>query len=115
MLALPSGTVRRESFIRPFRRPRVKRAWPDDPVIVVLLDHVCAPAGHARGGKDRRVKRGIEAEHRENGRGVEINVGAEMFLALHRRLELFADRHPLLLPYALTEIAPDLAHDRHPR
>src|SRR5205807_9354304 len=68
-----------------------------------------APTGDARHGEDRRVQFRRKLQHRENRRGVEIDVGAELFLALHRFFEILADRHPLLLAQALSEIAPDLA------
>ena len=40
---------------------------------------------------------GRNLQHREDRRGVKIDVGAKLFLALHRRFEILADRHPLLL------------------
>src|ERR1041385_1378354 len=83
--------------------------------MVVLLYHVRAPTCDARSGKDRRVQRRIESEHRKYGCGVEIDVGTEMFLVLHRLLELLANRDPILFSSPFTKVAPDLTHDRHTR
>src|SRR2546428_12971595 len=45
-----------EGHIRLRRRPDIGRAGPDEPVVVLLLDHVRAPAGDARADEDRRVE-----------------------------------------------------------
>src|SRR5437868_15476871 len=81
----------------------------------MLLDDMRAPASDARGGKDRRVQRRIEFEHSEHRRGVEIDIRAQMFFALHRLLELLANWNPVFLASALAQVAPDLAHDRYAR
>jgi hypothetical protein len=83
--------------------------------VVVLLDDVRAPARHARHREDRRVQLRRNFQHREDRRRVEIDVGAKLFLSLHRRFQVFANRHPLFLAQALAEIARDLPHNRHPR
>src|SRR6185436_13706254 len=101
---LTASAVRRQPFVRPLRRSSIERAGTDEPIVIVLFDHVGAPAGHAGGGKDRRVQRGIEAEHGEDRRGVKIDVRAEMLLAFHRGLEIFTNRYPLLLAHAFAEI-----------
>src|SRR3954469_2056853 len=48
------GTVTRAGIL-PQSRSGIERARSNQPIIIVLLDHVRAPAGHTRSGKDRRV------------------------------------------------------------
>src|SRR4030095_805063 len=47
--------IREDSRIRSHLWPNVKRARPNETVVVVLLCHVRAPACNARRGDDRRV------------------------------------------------------------
>src|ERR1700730_1600002 len=68
--------------------PSVKGARTDQSIVIVLLDDVRAPASHARGSKNRRVQFRRETEHGKYRRRVQIDIRTELFLALHRLLEL---------------------------
>src|SRR3989442_4331536 len=72
-----------EGHIRLRRRPDVGRAGPDEPVVVLLLDHVRAPAGDARADEDRRVEVARDPYQEVGHGGVEIQIWGEALLLLH--------------------------------
>src|SRR2546425_12114143 len=72
-----------EGHIRLRRRPDIGRAGPDEPVVVLLLDHVRAPAGDTRADEDRRVEIAGDP-YQEVGHGsIEIQVWIETPFLLH--------------------------------
>src|SRR5437867_7897345 len=83
--------VRKNAMIRTRSRSGVKRARPDQTIIVMLFDHMRAPAGHARRSKNRRVELRWKTEHPKHGRRVKIDICAKMLLPVHRFLELFTN------------------------
>src|SRR5207247_8232995 len=69
-----------EGHIRLRRRADIGRAGPDEPIVVLLLDHVRAPAGDARAHEDRRVEVAWNPYQEVGHGGVEIQIGIEAFL-----------------------------------
>src|SRR2546428_145541 len=57
-----------EGHIRLRRRADIGRARPNEPIVVLLLDDVRAPAGDARADEDRRVE-GAGKPYQEGGHG----------------------------------------------
>src|SRR5437773_11759950 len=72
-----------EGHIRLRRRADIGRAGPDEPIVVLLLDHVRAPAGDARAHEDRRVEVAWYPYQEVGHGGVEIQIGEEALLLLH--------------------------------
>src|SRR2546426_1756942 len=72
-----------EGHIRLRRRADIGRARPNEPIVVLLLDDVRAPAGDARADEDRRV--GVAGKpYQEGGHGgVEVQGGVEGLFLLH--------------------------------
>src|SRR5262245_9673805 len=95
--------------------PGIKRTWPDQTIMILLLGHMRAPAGDARGSEKWRVQLWGKAEHPKDRRGVKIHVGAKMFFAIPELLELLANWNPVFLAGAAAQIAPNLTHRRNAR
>src|SRR5678816_3644339 len=66
----------------------VVRARANQPVVVVLLDDVRAPAGDAAGGDHRGEEIDGDAERIEQGRRVEVDVGDEPLPVSYTHLTL---------------------------
>src|SRR5206468_11959047 len=72
-----------EGHIRLWWRPDIGRARPDEPIVVLLLDDMRAPAGDARADEDRRVEIAGDPYQEIGHGGVEIQVGVEALFLLH--------------------------------
>src|ERR1035437_3756513 len=72
----------------PYREAGVVGSGTDETVVVVLLQHVRGPAGHAAYGEDWGEDIDGDAERIIRGRGVEIDVGVEIFRFLYVLFDL---------------------------
>src|SRR3989449_7214436 len=63
-----------EGHIRLRRRADIGRARPDEPIVILLLDDVRAPAGDARADEDRRVE-AAGGPYQEVGHGGIVDQG----------------------------------------
>src|SRR5688500_4784363 len=63
------------------RRPDVIRAWPDEPIVLVLLQAVRGPSGDAADGEDWGIQIDRNAERVIRRRRVEVDVGIQLLLA----------------------------------
>src|SRR5437588_4399827 len=55
-------------------RSGVERAGTNQAIVIVLLNDVRAPTGHARSGQERRVEFRVESKHPKDGRGVKNHI-----------------------------------------
>src|SRR5437773_427624 len=69
-------------LIGPSRRTYVKAARTDQPVVVVLLDDVSAPAGNPGAGEDGRVQLRRDAQQMKHRGRIEVHIAAEVFFPL---------------------------------
>src|SRR5213075_374959 len=72
-----------------------------------------APACYAGPSEKRRIQLRRKSQQPKHGRGVKIDVGAQLFLPFHHLFERLANRHPILFPCTFPKVARDLAHRRH--
>src|SRR3989441_7798186 len=72
-----------EGHKRLWWRPDIGRARPDEPIVVLLLDDLRAPAGDARADEDRRVEVAGKPYQKVGHGGVEVQVGVEALFLLH--------------------------------
>src|SRR5437867_5601702 len=79
----------------------VVAAWPDQAVVVVLLDDVRRPARDAAGGDHRREEIHRDAQRVEERCRVEVDVGNELLRLVDARVEL----HRHLVPFELAGLA----------
>src|SRR2546430_4479726 len=97
------------------RRTDVKAARSYQPVMVVLLDDVGAPASDPGAGEDGRVQLRRDAQQMKHRGRIEVHIAAEVFFPLHHSFQLFTDAHPTFLAELLAEPTGELAHDRDAR
>src|SRR5450755_400911 len=109
-LALLDGYI----FLR-IGRPNVIGAGADQAIVVELLDDVGGPAADSREGKYRSEQIYVNPQRVIGGCGVEIHIGVEFFLSLHKFFDLAGHLEPLALAAALPQIAGHFAQVRGPR
>src|ERR1700730_5946460 len=90
-------------------------AWTDQAIVVELLDNVGNPAADSRHGKYRSEQVYVNPQGVVGGCGVEVDVGIELLLGLHKFFNLVRHLEPFALATALAQIAGHLAQVRGPR
>src|SRR5262249_55416177 len=97
--ALPAGTlgaIRRGELAA--RLADVLRGRTDDPVVRVLLEHVCRPARNPAGGEQRREQVGRDAEVAVDRGRPEVDVRVQALLLKDRLLGSQRDLVPVRFP-----------------
>src|SRR5690242_11764273 len=64
-------------------RPRIQSAWANQPVMVLLFDHMRAPSCDARTDEHRRRELAWNVHQEIGHSGIKIQVGEESFFFLH--------------------------------
>jgi hypothetical protein len=95
--------------------PNVIRAGADQAIVVELLDDVSGPTADSRDGEDGGKQIYVNSQGVVGGCGVEIHIGVELFLSLHKFFDLAGHLEPLALATAFPQIAGHFAQVRGPR
>src|ERR1700682_6024631 len=109
-----SLTVYRLSFINRhvgigIFRAHIFRPWPDQPVVIQLLDHMRCPSANARDREYRGEQVEIDSQSVVGGSRVEVDVRVQLLFGLHEVLDFFRHVVPLALPAGFAQIMRHLA------
>src|ERR1700733_3739045 len=67
----------------------------NEPVVVELFDYVCRPAADAGDRKNRREQIDVNSQRVVGRRGIEVDVGVELFVCLDKLFDLVGNLEPL--------------------
>jgi hypothetical protein len=101
-------------FLR-IRRTDIVGAGADQTVIVELLDDVGRPSADSGDGEYGGEKIDVNSQRVVSRRGIEVHVGVELFVGLHKFFDLLRHLEPLALAAALSQIAGHFAQVRGSR
>ena len=88
----------------------VDARWPNQPVVIKLLDHVCAPARDAADNEDWGVKWNRDSKKVVSISRREVDVGEEFLLVPHDLLHRLSDVAPVGVSDSASNFLSKLAH-----
>ena len=69
-------------------RAHVFRSRPDQPIVVELFDYMGGPSADSRDGKYWSEQINIDSQRVIRGSRIEINIGIQLFVGLHKLFDL---------------------------